>query len=329
MLIKIKEDTILKRLPIDSSSLPSEDKINLETSTELTINCVIDLNNNKHIEVLKEDGKWFLYHGHIDMEALNITDNSAIITVKANTIGKISELPVTSGNLSPDKKIIYVKDDTIIVNEVLDHRDKHIRILDNEGRRYWLYDAHIDSSNLPNELFELITLDNLIKIVGNQTLATRYHQGLNRTFAEFDINNCKRQSIFLAQVLHESGGFKWAEEIASGQAYEGRKDLGNTIKGDGVRFKGRGLIQLTGRHNYEVAGKALGLDLINLPQLASNPENAPRIAGWYWNSRGLNSIADQFNIEAFQTITRRINGGLNGYRDRLHWWDRTRRVLGC
>ncbi len=147
---------------------------------------------------------------------------------------------------------------------------------------------------------------------------------LNRAMAEAGIDSPARKSAFIAQLAHESGGFKYNEEIASGRAYEGRRDLGNTQPGDGERFKGRGYIQLTGRANYAAAGKALGLDLIKNPELASRPENAARVAAWYWNTRGLNGLADKGN---FDGITKRINGGYNGKADRDQYHARALQVL--
>ncbi|MFZ9839994.1 MAG: glycoside hydrolase family 19 protein [Opitutaceae bacterium] len=147
---------------------------------------------------------------------------------------------------------------------------------------------------------------------------------LNRAMAEGGMDNPARKAAFIAQVAHESGGFRYNEEIASGRAYEGRSDLGNTQPGDGERFKGRGYIQLTGRANYAAAGKALGLDLVNQPELAARPENAARVAAWYWNSRGLNSLADRGD---FDGITRRINGGYNGKADRDQYHARAQGVL--
>jgi putative chitinase len=117
----------------------------------------------------------------------------------------------------------------------------------------------------------------------------------------------------MAQCAHECDNFRTMEEYASGAAYEGRTSLGNTQPGDGVRYKGRGIIQLTGRSNYRIYGTALGLDLENNPQLASVPENAVRIACEYWKRKDLNTLADADNLEA---ITRRINGGVNGLADR-------------
>jgi putative chitinase len=131
---------------------------------------------------------------------------------------------------------------------------------------------------------------------------------------EFDINTQARQAAFLAQVGHESGQLRYVRELASGAAYEGRKDLGNIQPGDGIRFKGRGLIQITGRTNYAACGVALGLDLIARPELLEDPENACRSAGWFWKTHGLNELADSGDQVR---VTKRINGGTNGLADRL------------
>lgn len=142
----------------------------------------------------------------------------------------------------------------------------------------------------------------------------RYVGPLNQAMREFGITTPKRQQAFLAQVAHESGQLRYNEEIASGAAYEGRRDLGNTRSGDGRRYKGRGLIQLTGRSNYRTAGRALGVDLEGNPAKASSdPLLSARIAGWFWESRGLNTLADD---RRFLDITKRINGGTNGLDDR-------------
>lgn len=123
----------------------------------------------------------------------------------------------------------------------------------------------------------------------------------------------QRLAHFMAQVAHESGGFQWMEEIASGAAYEGRADLGNTQKGDGVMYKGRGPIQITGRANYRAYGQALGIDLERHPHIASTPSIGLLIGCKYWSDKDLNTLADADDIK---TITRKINGGLNGFDDR-------------
>jgi len=147
---------------------------------------------------------------------------------------------------------------------------------------------------------------------------------LNAAMAEANIDTPQRQAMFIAQLAHESGGFHYMEEIASGAAYEGRADLGNTQPGDGERYKGRGYIQVTGRHNYTEAGRALGLDLVNNPELAAQPENAARIAAWYWQSRDINAAADAGD---FTQVTRLINGGTNGLADREAYYARASAIL--
>lgn len=149
--------------------------------------------------------------------------------------------------------------------------------------------------------------------------------------AEFGVDTPQRQAAFLAQVLHESGNFRFMAEIwgptPAQQGYEGRADLGNNQPGDGFRFRGRGAIQLTGRKNYAAAGQTLDLDLLNNPDQASSMACAFRIAGWYWKGRGLNELADAGTQQAFDQITRRINGGLNGKPQRDANWERCKGVL--
>ena len=147
---------------------------------------------------------------------------------------------------------------------------------------------------------------------------------LNRAMAEAGITTQRQQAAFIAQLAQESGGFRYFEELASGAAYEGRRDLGNTQPGDGRRFKGRGPIQLTGRANYRAAGRALGLDLENNPELVSRPDVGFRVAAWFWNSRGLNGIAESGD---FREVTRRINGGYNGLAVRQQYYQRALRFV--
>ena len=148
---------------------------------------------------------------------------------------------------------------------------------------------------------------------------------LNAAMREFHINTPVRQAAFLAQIAHESGELRYVKEIASGAAYEGRKDLGNTQPGDGMRYKGRGLIQITGRNNYAECGKAMGVDLITNPELLETNDLACRSAAWFWASRGLNDLSDRGD---FERITKRINGGLNGYQERLVYHARAKTALG-
>lgn len=148
---------------------------------------------------------------------------------------------------------------------------------------------------------------------------------LNLTMDKYEINTPKRQAAFLAQLAHESGSLKYVEEIATGHAYEGRKDLGNIQPGDGVRFKGRGLIQITGRSNYEYLSKALNYDFIADPESLEKPGAAAMSAGWFWTLKKLNDLADK---DDFKKITKLINGGYNGLKDRAEHWYRCQKALG-
>ena len=141
---------------------------------------------------------------------------------------------------------------------------------------------------------------------------------LKAAFDRFEVNTPDRICAALAQFAHETGGWKWLRELGSAryfQRYEGRKDLGNTQPGDGPRFRGRGYIQLTGRHNYEQMQQWFpDIPLMEHPELAEQPQYAALFSCRWWQSRGLNELAD---AGKFQTITRRINGGLNGLEDRV------------
>ena len=146
---------------------------------------------------------------------------------------------------------------------------------------------------------------------------------------EFDINTPLRWSHFLAQIAHESAELRYSEEIASGKAYDTGKlavRLGNTPQadGDGQKYKGRGLIQITGRANYEAYKKCCGFDVVTKPQLLAQPVGAIRSAMWFWKSKGLNELADR---DEFTVITKRINGGTNGIEDRRKYLARAKRVL--
>jgi putative chitinase len=140
-------------------------------------------------------------------------------------------------------------------------------------------------------------------------------------------------AAFLAQIGHESGGLVWTAEIwgptVAQRAYEppSRKasELGNNEPGDGLRFKGRGLIQVTGRRNYSLAAVGLDLDLLNHPELLEQPEHAAMSAAWFWSSNKLSQIALAGN---FVTLTRRINGGTNGLAHRQVLYAAAKTALG-
>lgn len=177
---------------------------------------------------------------------------------------------------------------------------------------------------------------------------------LDKTFKKYEINTLKRQACFIGQCMHESGGFKQLNENLNYSAkalvatwpsrfpsleyaaeYERKPDriankvyggrMGNTEEGDGWKYHGRGLIQLTGKENYANCGLGLGVDIVGNPDWVATPEYAALTAGWFWNKKGLNELADDMNID---TMTKRINGGNLGIADRKAKIEKVMNVLG-
>lgn len=136
--------------------------------------------------------------------------------------------------------------------------------------------------------------------------ATAFLNPLNSAMLEFGIVSRLNQAAFLATVAHESAQLVYMRELADGSAYEMRASLGNTWPGDGMRFKGRGPIQITGRANYAACGAALGLDLISNPELLEIPENGCRSAGWFWRTHGVGNYAE---IPDFDGVCDVVNRG--------------------
>lgn len=174
-----------------------------------------------------------------------------------------------------------------------------------------------------------ITVQQLLLILPNAgPVAGVFVPVLNTAMNRYQIIGAKRVAAFIAQIGHESGQLKYVKEIwgptAAQARYEGRADLGNTQPGDGSKYRGRGLIQITGRANYKACGEALDLDLINQPELLEKPQHACMSAAWFWASRGLNTMAD---AGQFDKITQRINGGQNGAADRQALYARALKVL--
>ncbi|MEE2033179.1 glycoside hydrolase family 19 protein [Rhodococcus chondri] len=160
----------------------------------------------------------------------------------------------------------------------------------------------------PGQAPPTVTPDELAHIVpGIQAeKIDQYIAPLNDAMTHNDIDTPVRQAAFIAQLAVESDSFRTFEEYASGRAYEGRADLGNTQPGDGERYKGRGAIQITGRHNYEKLSKDTGVDYVAHPEWLATPENAFTTAAWYWTSRDLNQVADTTGIVRVSEI---VNGG--------------------
>lgn len=182
----------------------------------------------------------------------------------------------------------------------------------------------------------MLTNLQLAQIMRNasQRRRTLYLKPLNDAMDAHGINTPLRVAAFLAQLAHESGELQFMEEIWGPTDAQKRYDppadlarkLGNTQRGDGRRFKGRGPIQITGRANYRTFGDLMGLDLVSNPEQAATPDVAFAIAGLFWARKGLNELAD---VGKFTEITRRINGGQNGAADRERFYALAKLVLGA
>jgi predicted chitinase len=191
---------------------------------------------------------------------------------------------------------------------------------------------------------ELLTTQQLKSIMPNLSndRISIYISPLNLALEEFSINTPLRLSAFLAQIAHESGELRYFEEFASGKEYDGRKDLGNINSGDGPLFKGRAPLQITGRTNYELVGKALGIDLIKEPILLTSPTYGFRASAYFWKvlacqrlskaaknygvpiNGDLNDLADK---KDFIGITFAINGGQNGIEERQRYYNNAKKIL--
>lgn len=152
-----------------------------------------------------------------------------------------------------------------------------------------------------------------------------YYEPLVQGMTRYGIDTPRQIAHFIAQLAHESGSLLYAEELADGNAYNGRTDLGNTEPGDGPRFKGRGLIQLTGRNNYAQYSQYTGIDYVSDPtRVALDPFACVDVACWFWQSRKIGPLADADDAKA---VTKRINGGYNGLDDRLEHLARAKALL--
>ena len=183
----------------------------------------------------------------------------------------------------------------------------------------------------------LITLNQLEKCVPQATDRLRIEaiEPLNSTLEKYNINTRSRIAAFLAQITHESGSFRYVEEIADGSRYEYRKDLGNLQPEaltaahsvgttTGKYYKGRGWIQITGFYNYKELSNAIGVDFIHNPDMLCEMPYAALSAGWFWNVHNCNALAD---VDRFTAITKVINGGYNGKEERLRFYRKNLKVL--
>ncbi|ACK68595.1 conserved hypothetical protein [Gloeothece citriformis PCC 7424] len=219
------------------------------------------------------------------------------------------------------------KNNTLIVNKgkfypielTLDRGDYWLITLGYQAGEWMFLKSDIDF-----DLNQLISLDQATEIYGRKP-TDRQIKDLNECLDRFEINTFPRMTHFLSQTAHESGGLKWMKELASGTAYNGRRDLGNIYSGDGPRFKGAGVIQLTGRANYQAFANFIKdsrvMEGVNYVSVAYPFTSA----GFWWHNNKMNALCDR--RATVEEVTRRVNGGYNGLADRKKYYARAVEVL--
>ncbi len=233
-----------------------------------------------------------------------------------------------ASDLPADQKRFYVNTSLIDVETVLKEENEHYHCSLKWGQGdWWLFQGHWEGFDLPpverqgpvTNAKQLI-LKNQAEAVYGRSLTDNQFIDLNNCLVQFKINTVDRIRHFLSQTAHESGGLKWLKELASGNAYEGRKDLGNTQPGDGRRYKGAGVIQLTGRANYQKLANFTG-DLKVMQGVDYVSQIYPfTSAGVWWQANKMNELIDEG--ATVKQVTRRVNGGYNGLADRQNYYNK-------
>ena len=256
------------------------------------------------------------------------------LAIIANCDTWLKRFPMDSRNLPDSEKKLFPKGSRLAIHS---HRkeDNHYQFLALDIRQYlgqgYVFVDHVDliDPDAVPTIPEYINIAQLAAIAPYTPVVPKLVpliEPLNETMARYEINTPLRIAHFIAQIAHESDGFHTTREYADGSDYEWRDDLGNNQAGDGVRYRGRGLVQVTGRANYKECSEALGYDFVADPQALESFEYATLSAGWFWDSRDLNELADADDV---RMITRIINGFYNGLEDRMNYLARAKQVFNA
>lgn len=195
-----------------------------------------------------------------------------------------------------------------------------------QGRNTWFFfGAHIQILQDGSSIYPGCISAEQAESIFEKAIDASLLADLNKCLTLFAINTPPRMRHFIAQIAHESGGLRWLAELDDGWAYEGRDDLGNTEPGDGPRFKGAGVIQLTGRANYQAFSDFMH-DARIMDGVAYVADTYPVCSGgFWWQNNGMNALVDT-GADVY-AVTRRVNGGLNGIEDRCYYYDRACKAI--
>jgi len=203
----------------------------------------------------------------------------------------------------------------------------------------------------------ILSLEQLAQLIPGNPYVDHWHHALEQALPDYDINTPARVAAFIAQCAHESGGFRFLKEnlnykaeslsrvwpkyfkdpavakqyahnpeAIANRAYASRMGNGNEASGDGWKFCGRGLIQLTGRSNYQAFADSIETDIEDIPEYLATFEGSCQSAAWFWESNNLNKWADAGDIT---TLTKKINGGILGLADRQKHYEHALHVIGA
>ncbi|MGC8710959.1 MAG: glycoside hydrolase family 19 protein [Leptodesmis sp.] len=241
-------------------------------------------------------------------------------TITAKVATRLKKRPIDSSKLQPHEYIEVPMGMAYAVDSIGATSDGHTKVvLAAGGGTFYAFTSHWNGLSQ-----QLITKQQAEAVFGNPIYESELAD-LNDCLNRYQINTPARMRHFLSQIAHESGGLRWMKELADGSDYEGRADLGNTQPGDGPRYKGAGVIQLTGRANYLAFSNAIGD-----PRVMEGCDYVAQTypftsAGFWWHNNGMNSLCDQG--ATVEQITLRVNGGYNGLQDRRAYYKKACAVI--
>jgi len=240
------------------------------------------------------------------------------ITAKVAT--KLKKKPVDSSQLQPNEFILVPAGKTYGIDkiELVEAGYSRVVLAANSGI-FYIFNEHWDGTT------KIVITKQQAKAIFGCDVSDALLKDLNDCLNRYAINTPARIRHFLSQIAHESGGLRWMKELADGWAYEGRTDLGNTKPGDGPRFKGAGVIQLTGRANYQAFSQS-----VNDPKVMEGCAYVAQTypftsAGFWWATNKMNILCDQG--ATVEQVTRRVNGGYNGLEDRKYYYKKVCQVI--
>jgi predicted chitinase len=245
-----------------------------------------------------------------------------MLTITAKVETKLKKRPVDSAQLQPGEFLVVPAGKSYGVDTTETAENNHTKVaLAADSGTFFAFNEHWNGLNGRSQI---ISKEKAEAIFGSPIYDNEL-KDLNACLNRYQINTPARMRHFLSQIAHESGGLRWMKELADGSDYEGRGDLGNTQPGDGPKYKGAGVIQLTGRANYQAFSQAIGDPRVMEGCNYVATTYPFTSAGFWWHNNNMNSLCD--SGASVEQVTRRVNGGYNGLEDRQAYYDKACQVI--